>query len=94
MDLAQTFIENHKLQMAAIRAARDAGDVAAMGRAAHAIKGALATLAAEAATHAAALERAAKEQNAERCGREAEALEASVPKLIADLEARVRRGAI
>ena len=91
VDLAQTFLDQHGAQLAKLRASLDGGDLVALGKHAHGLKGGLLTLSATSSAHAIVLEDAAKHGQAEACSGAVRALESELPKLAADLQATIAR---
>jgi HPt (histidine-containing phosphotransfer) domain-containing protein len=90
-DLVDTFADLHEPQLAALHAAQQAGDLQALMRVAHALKGALGTLAATSAKTAADLETAARNGDVDACHRGVAQIEAELPRLARDLAALVAR---
>lgn len=90
-DLAQTFVDAYRAQMAVLRECLDAADFGALARQAHAMKGGLLTLSARAAAHAVALEVAAKAGQSDKSHGCVEALELELPALANELGAAIVR---
>jgi HPt (histidine-containing phosphotransfer) domain-containing protein len=92
VQIAEIFLDDAPLQLAALQAAQDSGDIEALRAAAHKLKGSVATFAArEALSAARALEQACKEGDAGRLPALAAVVHAETARLTTALRAELGR---
>lgn len=90
-ELLNLFLADSQEQVAAMKAASESGDLVALGRTAHSIKGSLGSLyAVQGAARAEALEQAAKAKNAAAAGMALAALERALAVLEPELQTTLR----